>query len=448
MRVVVISLVSVVLCLPPCAPGAAAQPRTVDDMLASVRLSIAVSHGRLEGPGAELLRAAIKATPYVLIGEDHGLAEVPVFSAAVFRELAPLGVRDLVVEVGPEAGRRLTRLLGAADPMAEARRWQARYPFSLAFYNLAQELEFLREARAAAGPGLRVVGVDQELMGAGRMLLEAIGTKDPAIPGLLAAERAAYATAASTGNPLDLFMMRGEAGALGALRDRLVAGRRATDAALVASLLDSRRVYELNATSGFESNLTRAAPMKRYYVEQLLAGRQGAPPPALFARGVHHVMKARTRSTAASSAITSRNWPTAWAGRRCTSWSWPPGAASGASPASAGPTSSPLWTRSGRRRPTSLRQAAAVRACARRTGHRRSPDLRRWANRQRDLDPRPLRLLFGFDLAAYPRGHAVRRDPVAERRRRASPPIGLTRSCWRRRPHRALVQPGHRGQAR
>ncbi len=33
---------------------------------------------------------------------------------------------------------------------------------------------------AAAGPGLRVVGTDQELMGASRMLLESIGTPDPA----------------------------------------------------------------------------------------------------------------------------------------------------------------------------------------------------------------------------------------------------------------------------
>lgn len=268
-----------------------AQSRSLDEMLTAVRQPIALRDGRLEGAGADVIRTTLKDAPFVLIGEDHGLAEIPAFSAAVFRELAPLGVRDLVVEVGPEAGRRLTRLLGSADPVAEARAWERRYPFSLAFYNLEQELAFLRAARAAAGPGLRVTGVDQELMGAGKLLLEAITAKDAAVPELLAAERAAYERAVATGNPADMFMLTGPADALGALRDRLTAAKRPHDAALVTSLLDSRHIYALNAQSGFMSNLTRAALMKRNYVEQVPVERRADPPRAVFKFGALHVMK-------------------------------------------------------------------------------------------------------------------------------------------------------------
>ena len=271
---------------------APAPTSSLDEMLASVRQPIAIRDGRLEGEGAETLRAAMRTTPYVLIGEDHGLREIPAFSAAVFRELAARNTRDLVVEVGPEAGRRLTAALGTRDPEAEVRTWLRRYPFSLAFYDLRQELAFLREARAAAGPALRVTGVDQELMGAGGMLLESIAGKDAALPGLLAQEQAAYAKAAASGNPLDLFLMTGPADALTALRDRLAAAKHPRDAAQVTALLDSREIYALNGTSGFISNLTRAGLMKRNYVAQLTPAQRAAPPPTLYKFGALHVMKA------------------------------------------------------------------------------------------------------------------------------------------------------------
>lgn len=252
----------------------------------------------------------------------------------MFRELAARGTRDIVVEVGPEAGRRLTSVLAAADPDADAAAWMRRYPFSLAFYNLRQEFAFLRDARAAAGPGLRVIGTGQELMGASRMLLESIGTPDTALPGLLAQEREAYEKAVATGNPLDLFMLTGPADALTGLRDRLTTARRDADASLVASLLDSREIYALNARSGFESNLTRAALMKKYYVAQLPPDRRAAPPPALFKFGAFHVMKGL------NTALAEQGW--------------------------------------------SLFDFR---------------EMRRWAHRQTGLDPRLLRLIFGFDLA-------------------------------------------------
>lgn len=383
------------------AAPALAQTPSLDDVLTAARRPIAVRDGRLEGAGAEVLRTAMAATPYVLIGEDHGLAEVPEFSAAVFRELAARGTRDLVVEVGPEAGRRLTDVLAAADPDADTAAWMRRYPFSLAFYNLRQEFAFLRAARAAAGPGLRVVGVDQELMGASRMLLDSIGTPDTALPGLLAQERQAYEKATATGNPLDLFMLTGPAGTLTGLRDRLTDGGRVNDASLVASLLDSREIYALNARSGFESNLTRAALMKRYYVAQLPPDRRGAPPPTLFKFGALHVMKglntlnSREIGNYIAEVADGLGTPSlhilimAVKGnqRRFAGVGKPfitapvdqigPGV-------SDFPYAKPVFERALAEQGWSLFDFR---------------EMRRWANRQAGLDPRLLRLIFGFDLA-------------------------------------------------
>lgn len=375
-----------------------AQTASLDDMLTAARRSIVVRDGHLEGAGADVLRKAMAATPYVLIGEDHGLAEVPLFSAAVFRELAARGTRDIVVEVGPEAGRRLTSVLAAPDPDAGIVTWMRRYPFSLAFYNLQQEFAFLRAARAAAGPGLRVVGIDQELMGASRMLLESVGTPDAA---LLAQEREAYEKAVATGNPLDLFMLTGPADALTGLRNRLSAVGRADDAALVASLLDSREIYALNARSGFESNLTRAALMKRYYVGQLPPDRRSAPPPTLFKFGALHVMKGlnplNSREIGNYIAVVADGLGTpslhilimAVKGnqRRFAAVGKPfivapvdqigPGV-------SDFPYAKPIFERALAEQGWSMFDFR---------------EMRRWANRQADLDPRLLRLIFGFDLA-------------------------------------------------
>lgn len=378
-----------------------AQTPSLDEMLTSSRRPIVVRDGRLEGAGADVLRTAMAATPYVLIGEDHGLAEVPLFSAAVFRELAARGTRDIVVEVGPEAGRRLTSVLAAADPDADATAWMRRYPFSLAFYNLRQEFAFLRDARAAAGPGLRVVGTDQELMGASRMLLESIGTPDTALPGLLAQEREAYEKAVATGNPLDLFMLTGPADALTGLRDRLTSAGRAADASLVASLLDSREIYALNARSGFESNLTRAALMKKYYVAQLPPDRRAAPPPALFKFGAFHVMKglntlnSRELGNYIAELADGLGTPSLHilimavkGNQRRFGGVGKPFITAPVDQIGPGmsdfPYAKPVFERALAEQGWSLFDFR---------------EMRRWANRQTGLDPRLLRLIFGFDLA-------------------------------------------------
>jgi hypothetical protein len=64
-----------------------------------------------------------------------------------------------MVECGPTAARHLQKILSGDNPEHGIAAYEKPYPFSLAFYNMKEELEFLQHARKAAGSGFRVVGV-------------------------------------------------------------------------------------------------------------------------------------------------------------------------------------------------------------------------------------------------------------------------------------------------
>ena len=65
--------------------------------------------GRLSGAGAELLLAAGRDAQFFLIGEEHGVAEIPLVAAGLFRELAPAGYRHLAIETGEFMAAELNR---------------------------------------------------------------------------------------------------------------------------------------------------------------------------------------------------------------------------------------------------------------------------------------------------------------------------------------------------
>src|SRR5580692_4366095 len=90
-----------------CAGVSAQTHKTLEETLAELREPLVLSGGKLTGQGAEDIRSSLGTAQFVLIGEDHGLAEIPAFSTALFDELVPLGYKNLVIEVGPMAGREL-----------------------------------------------------------------------------------------------------------------------------------------------------------------------------------------------------------------------------------------------------------------------------------------------------------------------------------------------------
>src|SRR5580704_13366087 len=90
-----------------CIAPALAPENTFTDRLLQNRYQIAFQDARISGTGAPVLQNALSGAQFVLIGEDHGIAQIPQFVSAVCDLLAPQGFHTMAIETGPLAARAL-----------------------------------------------------------------------------------------------------------------------------------------------------------------------------------------------------------------------------------------------------------------------------------------------------------------------------------------------------
>lgn len=137
----------------PLAFAASAQDSTLTRLIRQHHYPLTVSGGQYGGAGWDKIRAATAKSQFVLIGEDHGLAQIPQFTAAVAQVLKPA---VFVAEVDPYVAQKVTQL--AAQPSATATAYLRQCPEALCFFYWAEELELVRTLRAQQ---VRLVGLDQ-----------------------------------------------------------------------------------------------------------------------------------------------------------------------------------------------------------------------------------------------------------------------------------------------
>jgi hypothetical protein len=287
-------LTSCILALSLCGITTSAQtaspPLTLEQQLAAGRSDLILQQGKLSGDGAAKLRAALQPAQYVFLGEDHGLAEVADFAGALYAELQPLGFNTVALEVGPYTARALSHALASRDAGAQQAAFLRRHPMSVAFYNTQEELHFLEHARTLSGDRFKVIGFDQELMGASRWLLEEVAAQHlpPAtrelVNRLLAREEAAVEDARKSGRPDLLFMMVAPRDDLELLQTQLEHSH--LDATPIRNLLASRDIYTQFFKNGYEGNVMRSLLMRRYFVEAGGAGRK-----VMLKGGTEHAFK-------------------------------------------------------------------------------------------------------------------------------------------------------------
>jgi hypothetical protein len=131
---------------------AAAQDSTLTRLIRLNRYPLTAAGTQFSGPGWDKIQASIQKSQFVLIGEDHGTAEIPVFTAAIARELKPA---LYVAEIDPYVAQEITHL--AAQPGLPAA-YLRQYPGALCFYTLAEEFNLMRALQAQQ---TRLVGIDQ-----------------------------------------------------------------------------------------------------------------------------------------------------------------------------------------------------------------------------------------------------------------------------------------------
>jgi len=277
--------------------GPAAADTAALDKLKANRLAITLDKGTLAGPGAAPLLQASRQAQYVLLGEDHGVAEIAQFSSAYFNALAPAGFTTLVTENGPVAASALEAMLKRADAVAAIARFDATYPDAIAFYSMRQEAEMLAGFALAAGPRFEQWGIDQEFIGTAKYLIAQMLAQpvNPAARAKLEAlrqmEAVASQKAAATGNPMEYLMLSASGEELASLRPLLAGPEEQTALGLLDALLDSRAIYQKSASKvpGDRdlSNRMRLALLKR-----TLGSRLGVREQKLVVKvGANHAYK-------------------------------------------------------------------------------------------------------------------------------------------------------------
>jgi hypothetical protein len=129
-----------------------AQDSTLARLVGKNRYSLSQEGQLFMGPGWEKLQHDVQQSQFVLVGEDHGTAQIPAFTAALAQVLKPA---VYVAEIDPYEAQDLTRLVAQPGlPTA----FQQQYPLSLSFYSWVEEFELMRTLRAQQ---VRLLGVDQ-----------------------------------------------------------------------------------------------------------------------------------------------------------------------------------------------------------------------------------------------------------------------------------------------
>ncbi len=122
------------------------------DALVAHRLAVEVEEaGRLGGPGGRRLVSEGAAAQFFLIGEEHGIAEVPELAAWLFERLVPHGYRHLAVEIGPAIADTMAALARSSDPEDALIDFFRGHPPGAPFFNSAEEARLLIRAVDAVG---------------------------------------------------------------------------------------------------------------------------------------------------------------------------------------------------------------------------------------------------------------------------------------------------------
>jgi hypothetical protein len=281
-----------------------AQDTALVRSLSAHAVPLTLSDGRISGPGADLLRAEAGRSQFVLVGEDHGMRELPQLVSALFRAVQPAGYAHLAVEVGPFSGRTLEATLRRPGGRSAFGRAVKANPWAVPFYAWVEETDMAADV-VAATPGRTgtLWGLDQEFIGSPAMHLRRLAQLAPrAAARALALDYAAQAERAdgrviAEKNPTLYYMAGWPADMLPRLSAAFHPAAGSEAARLISELGVSRHIYEGQFDGhGYESNDERAGLMKRHFMERYHAAQAAgeAQPHVLVKLGAYHAIRGRS----------------------------------------------------------------------------------------------------------------------------------------------------------
>jgi hypothetical protein len=282
---------------------AQAAPSLADE-LARHRYGLTLENVELGGDGATFLLDEARASEFVLIGEDHGFAEMPRFTAALFRALEPSGYHHLVVEAGPITGRYITRMATDKDPQRAFADFNRTYPFALPFYSWREEADMLATAAAAAkGVDEPIWALDQEFILSPQVHLERLVALAPDANARAVATkyyekvRTEVSRMVESKNPSMVFLASATADDFKRLDAAFHAAPGSEAGRILSELETSWEIYQGQFNGhGYESNTQRSALMKAHFMEYYNRAlrAENAPPKAVFKFGAYHMKRGQS----------------------------------------------------------------------------------------------------------------------------------------------------------
>jgi hypothetical protein len=129
-----------------------AQDSTLTRLVRQHQYLLTPSGNYFSGPGWDRLQTAVQKSQFVLVGEEHGFAQIPAFTAALAQVFSPA---IFVAEIDPYVAQALTKL---TDQPGAPVAYEKQYPEALCFYDMQEEFELVRTLRRQH---VRLVGLDQ-----------------------------------------------------------------------------------------------------------------------------------------------------------------------------------------------------------------------------------------------------------------------------------------------
>jgi hypothetical protein len=283
------------------APASPPKPPFADRLAARAaehRLPVTFANGSASGPGVDRLIEEGRKARFFLLGEEHGLQQVPALVGTVLPALKDAGYARLGLEVSPPgAGALDTAAAGGVDGL---KRFYADHRPGPAFYTMKQETQMLAAVRGAfPGKAPLLFGLDYEVT-QDRLLVDLLAPKVPtsarsAFAALRAAFDAAWAEYETTRNISVIPSFSGDPALVRAVR----AAWRKPDAASddILETLEQTLVINGHQTAGryFQSNESRAqfnrANWARFWRTE---GAKARPPHVFFKFGAGHMMRGRS----------------------------------------------------------------------------------------------------------------------------------------------------------
>jgi hypothetical protein len=147
---------------------------TLQQLVAEHTYRIALDRGRLDGPGAALLRDRLAGTYFFLVGEQHATADLAHLEMALWNEAHDRGYEYHAVEIGPIGTEKLEELLRNGGPEAlRAFQLEGDNLLTFPFVFFEEEARLVQAVVQDSRDDVRALwGLDQEFIAGGRVVLE------------------------------------------------------------------------------------------------------------------------------------------------------------------------------------------------------------------------------------------------------------------------------------